>query len=350
MTFSDLPFITICMPVLNEEYFIKSVLQELLTQNYPANRFEIIVADGESTDRTKEIIGEIACKYPQVVLINNPGRFSSSGRNLGFKNGRGDLFLVIDGHCKIDNDNLLRNVAKCFEKSNAQCVARPQPLVLPNELNMQRAIGLARTSWLGHSSKSDIYSNKERFVSPVSAGCAYKRQVFKKVGYVDESFDACEDVEFNYRVEKAGFPAFFSPSIAVKYHPRENLVALWKQLLRYGRGRFQFIFKHPETINLDTLLPAAFISGLALGPILGIVNMYFLWTYVFVLTIYCSILGLGSLYLARGVKFPFSFKIMMAFFCIHTALGIGMLDGARRKLSAPLRKIGHRLRELNQSS
>ena len=54
-----------------------------------------------------------------------------------------------------------------------------------------------------------IHAEEEGYVSPVSMGCAYSRSVFDKIGYVDESFDACEDVEFNYRVEKEGFKTFF---------------------------------------------------------------------------------------------------------------------------------------------
>lgn len=130
------------MPVRNEQSFVESTLQELLRQDYPFDRFEIMLADEESTDRTREIVEEFARTHPQVILMDNPGRFSSSGRNLGFRNGKGDLFLVIDGHCRIDNDHLLRNVAECFEKSNAQCLARPQPLMIPNEPTMHRALGL----------------------------------------------------------------------------------------------------------------------------------------------------------------------------------------------------------------
>lgn len=109
----------------------------------------------------------------------------------------------------------------------------------------------------------------------MSVGCAYKREVFEKIGYVDESFGACEDVDFNYRVEKAGFLTFFSPLVGVKYYPRENLASVWKQLLRFGQGRFRFISEHPETINLDMMLPAAFVLAIVLGPLLGSVHIYF---------------------------------------------------------------------------
>ena len=336
------------MPVRNEQDFVESTLKELLRQDYPSDRYEIIVADGESTDRTGEIVEEIACTYRRVILMHNPRRFSSSGRNVGFKNGKGDLFLVIDGHCRIDNDQLLRNVVECFEKSNAQCLARPQSLIIPDEPTMQRAIGLARTSWLGHSSKSDIYSSREGFVSPVTAGCAYKREVFEKIGYVDESFSACEDVEFNYRVEKAGFLTFFSPLIGVKYYPRESLSGLWKQLLRYGRGRFQYIFKHPATMNGDMMLPAALVLGIGIGPLLGFVHVYFLWVYLAILALYFGVVAVESMHLGKGNGLGFILKLMVTFFLIHTTLGIGLIKGAIQTFLIIFSKIGHKTKKRDQ--
>jgi len=321
-------YITVAMPVRNEEKFISSILEELLNQDYPPDRFEIIVADGESTDRTKEVVQEIAKSHPQVILMNNPGRLSSSGRNVGFKNGRGDYFVVVDGHCSIGHDQYFNNLVDCFQRSDAQCLARPQPFILPKELNWQRAIGLARSSWLGHSTKSDIYSNKEAFVSPVSAGCAYKREVFKKIGYVDESFDACEDVEFNYRVEKAGFKTFFSPKIAVHYYPREDLKGLWEQLTRYAKGRVKFVRKHPEAMSVDLLIPTAFAMWMAGGLVISAFFPLFLWVYLLGMGCYFLIVGIEAL--RYGTNYAFSSKVAASLVTIHGALAAGYISGWSR--------------------
>ena len=329
---SPLPFITIAMPVRNEERFIAGTLKELLGQDYPLDRFEIIVADGESTDSTREVVKKFAETHPQVILMQNPGIFPSSGRNVGFRNGRGEIFLVIDGHCLVNNNKLLKNVAECFKKSGAECLGRPQPFVTPDEPTMQRAISLARTSRLGHSSNSFIHAEKEGFVSPVSVGCAYKREVFEKIGYVDESFDACEDVEFNYRVEKAGFKAFFSPGIAVHYYPRTNLKGLWHQLIRYGVGRVNFMAKHTETINLDMLLPVLFVAGLAVGPVLGFFHLYLLWIYIGIVTFYFAMIIAESVRLSAGSGWGFTFKLVKVFFLIHACFGLGILKGVCKKM------------------
>jgi succinoglycan biosynthesis protein ExoA len=270
-------FITVVMPVRNEEQFISDTLHHVLNQNYPDDRFEIIVADGISEDKTREIVLGISKAYPNVRLFDNPGRLPSSGRNVGFKNGQGDIFIVIDGHCYIPDNELLRNVVRCFDKSGAYCLGRPQPLDPPGINFFQEAVSLARASKVGHSGNSFIYSDYEGYISPVSNGSIYKKEIFEKIGYVDETFDACEDVEFNYRIEKAGFKAYMSPSLAIKYYPRESLRGLFKQMARYGKGRFKFVKKHPEAVDLNMLIPPIFVLGLLVLITFG---LYFAFSFL----------------------------------------------------------------------
>lgn len=264
------PFITVVMPVRNEARFIRETLEMLLRQDYPRERFEIIVADGQSDDGTVAIVEEMAAEHPQIRLVENPKRRSSAGRNLGFRLGRGDYFLVVDGHCHIDGTGLLRAVADCFEGSGVDCLGRPQPLDPPGLTPFQQTVALARASALGHSRQSLIYGRHEGFASPVSNGAAYRREVFGKIGYVDEGMDACEDVEFNYRLEKAGMSCYTSPSLTVRYFPRENLRRLFRQMHRYGLGRYRFLQRHPESLHWESLLPPLFALGLLLMAALGL--------------------------------------------------------------------------------
>ena len=332
MNQSQLPFITICMPVRNEERYIERTLQELLNQDYPKERYEIIVADGESTDRTPEIVSSISQQHTNVVLIPNSKRLSSAGRNIGFKNGKGDIFVVIDGHCWIGHDQLLKNIVKCFEKSGAQCLGRPQPLDPPDITNFQRAVALARASRIGHGGDSLIYSDYEGYVSPVSHGAVYKREIFEKIGYVDESFDACEDLELNYRIDKAGFKTYMSPSLTIKYYPRENLIGLFNQMTRYGIGRAKMLKKHPETLTFNGIIPVFFVAGIKFLLILGFFYNLFWWVFIFVYLAYFLIISLVSWSIAKEETFKYFKLFMPIFFVIHFGLGVGFLKGYIWKL------------------
>jgi len=321
----SIPFITVCIPVRNEERFIKSTIDEIHSQDYSQDRYEIIIADGESSDGTGEIVRLISAKQPNVLLFNNPKRLSSAGRNIGFKNGKGDIFLVVDGHCYIGHDKLFKNIVACFEKSGAQCLGRPQPLDPPGISGFQKAVALARRSRIGHGGDSLIYSNHEGFFSPISHGAVYTREVFEKVGYVDEAFDVCEDVDFNYRVEKAGFKTYMSPSIAVKYYPRENLSSLWHQMMRYGKGRFQLLRKHPEMVSMMGLVPPLLVVGAFLLPALGLIHSAFWSLFALVYGFYLCIVCASSLRIALKQGLFYLWHLPRIYFVIHFGLGVGFI-------------------------
>ncbi|OKY75632.1 MAG: glycosyltransferase [Desulfobulbaceae bacterium DB1] len=328
---ANFPVVTVVMPVYNEARFIEGTLRQLLTQEYPADRLEIIVVDGMSQDATREIVQRMAREHSQIKLLENPKKRSSAGRNIGFKAGSGEYFVVIDGHCFLPNNQLIRNIADCFEKSGADCLGRPQPLDPPGLTDFQKAVALARASRIGHGGDSFIYSDYEGFVSPTSNGAAYRRNVFEKVGYVDETFDACEDVEFNYRVEKAGLTCYTAPSLAVQYYPRESLSALFRQLCRYGQGRRRFVRKHPEALTFNQLVPLFFVLGLA-AIIMVFVGVFITDTanvlagvFIFPYLLYAGLILYFSADISVRNGWQYKFILPLIFFGIHFSLGWGFL-------------------------
>src|SRR5687768_15128787 len=77
-----LPMISVIVPVRNEGRFIAGTLEQLLAQDYPAERFEVLVADGDSTDDTRAIVTACASRHANLRLLDNPKRWSSAGRNV----------------------------------------------------------------------------------------------------------------------------------------------------------------------------------------------------------------------------------------------------------------------------
>jgi len=319
------PFISVIVPVRNESAYIADTLQQLVDQRYDASRFEIIVADGCSTDDTRTIVAALQARYAHLRLLDNPRRWSSAGRNAAVRAARGDIVLLIDGHCQLKNPYYLQNVADAFVESGADCLGRPQPLDVTGANRMQRAIAAARASRLGHHPASHVYSGRSGFVPPQSVAIAYRRSVFDTVGLFDERFDACEDVEFNHRVAKAGLTCWFTPSVLVHYHPRESLTGLFGQMVRYGRGRARLLRKHPETFSLPGFLPAAFLAGVVAGALLACMSSLLALVYAAVLGIYTTTLLLFSIALCvreREAKLLPLFPLV--FLTIHVGAGAGV--------------------------
>lgn len=319
------PFISVIVPVLNEAAFIADTLHQLLEQRYDAARFEVIVADGGSTDDTRTIVAALQTRYANLRLLDSPRRWSSAGRNVAVRAARGDIVLLIDGHCELRNLHYLQNLADAFTASGADCVGRPQPLDVTGATALQRAIAAARASRLGHHPASHIYADREGFVPPESVAIAYRRGVFDTVGLFDERFDACEDVEFNHRVARAGLTCWFTPRVQVHYHPRSTLSGLFRQMVRYGRGRVRLLRKHPSTFSLPGFVPAAFLAGVVAGPLVACWNPLLGLLYASVLGVYGAALLLCSLALCVRERDARLLPLLpLVFLAIHVGAGSGV--------------------------
>jgi succinoglycan biosynthesis protein ExoA len=321
------PAITIVVPVRNEARFIARTIEQLVAQNYPDDRFEILVVDGRSTDETRSIAESLSSAHSNIRVLENPKQLSSAARNIGVHQARGELLVVVDGHCELDSRDYLRNVADAFARSGADCLGRPQPLDVTGASMLQKAIAAARSSWLGHHPDSFIYSAAEQFVPAKSVAVAYRRTVFDRVGEFDEGFDACEDVELNHRIDRAGLRCFFSPGVQVRYFPRSSLRGLFHQMARYGRGRVRLLRKHPETFSPGSFAPAAWVAGLFAGPLAGFAWPPLWWAYCSVIILYLVIVLVTSTALAvRHRQPPFVYSLPFVFLIIHAGSGFGVLS------------------------
>ncbi len=336
----DRPFISVIVPIRNEAAFIAGTLRQLLSQDYDPRQYEVLVADGGSTDSTRDIVATLQRRHANLRLLANDAGWSSAGRNVAVQAARGDIILLVDGHCDLDNSQYLTNLADAFEQSGAACVGRPQPLDVPGATRLQRAIALARASRLGHHPASHIYSESEGFVPPQSVAIAYKKAVFETIGLFDESFDACEDVEFNHRVAKAGLPCWFTPKVRVRYHPRGTLAGLCRQMFRYGRGRARLLRKHPETFSVGGFLPAAFLLGLLAGPVLACLFPPLWIVYGAVVGLYVSAVLAMSILLA--LREPALLPLLPpVFLAVHFGAGAGVLREMTTRRRAGVEAVYH---------
>jgi succinoglycan biosynthesis protein ExoA len=319
-------FISVIVPVRNEERHIGALLRQLLAQDYRADRFEIVIADGRSTDTTRAIVRDFQRRDLRVRLVDNPGIRSSSGRNAAIQVARGDIIVIIDGHCDIPSTHHLSALADAFERSQAACVGRPQPLDVSNAGPFGRAVAAARTSWLGHHPQSHIYSAGERFVPPQSVAVAYRRKVFDTVGGFDETFDACEDVEFNHRLHRAGHRCFFTSAVGVRYFPRSTVSGLFYQMIRYGRGRARLLFKHPDTFSLAGFVPAAFVAGIGLLALLAVCSPLRLIPLAMPLGVYgLTVFTFSISITAQRRDWSLLGRLPLVFAAIHFGSGFGIL-------------------------
>ncbi len=330
---TEWPEVAVVMPVRNESRFIADTLTQIIEQDYPTDRIQVVIADGQSTDGTVEIISSFKDRLPQLKVVTNSVGGPGAGRNLGIKNTTAPYIVVIDGHVYIPSKTLLRDMVETFERTRAYCLCRPQPLNPPGINLFQEAVALARGSALGHNPDSDIYSDVEKETDPTSSGAMWRREVFEQLGYFDEDFDACEDVDLNFRVKQAGMKAWLSPKLRVYYFPRDSVGALWKQMFRYGVGRFRFSRKH-KNLSLKQLLAPLAVLGFVIFGLASILGAEGPQRFTGVMvTIYLAlILGVAGLISLQKRQLAFVFSLPVIFPVIHFGLGTGFLVEFFREL------------------
>src|SRR5262249_25121073 len=121
-----------------------------------------------------------------------------------------------------------------------------------------------------------------------------------------------------------GFRCFFTPKVGVRYFPRNSLSGLFRQMVRYGRGRVRLLRKHPETFTLPGFVPALFVLGLLVGPVFALLSPWLAVSFLASVGLYVATVLLFSL--AIGVRSPRLLGwLPPVFVSIHCGAGAGIL-------------------------
>ena len=222
------PFVSVVIPVRNEAGFIADLIGAILKQDYLPDRLEIIVADGQSTDGTREILASLQAQHPRLIVVENPGRIVSTGLNLAVARARGDVIVRIDGHAIVASDFIRENVALLAEHPEAWSVGGPIRHAATTTFG--KAVGVAMSHPVGVGNALHRYPEHEGYVEGAQFP-AIRRQVFDRIGMFDERLVRNQDDEFNYRIRRAGGKIYVSPRVRYSYFVREHIGQLFRQYL-----------------------------------------------------------------------------------------------------------------------
>lgn len=252
-----LPFVTIAMPCLNEEVHIEACIRSVEAQDYPRDRMEILVADGGSTDRTREILAHLAEHDPRIVVIENPARIQAAGMNEIIRRSKGDVIVRMDVHCEYAADYVSKAI-EALERTGADNVGGAQRA--RGKSLFQRALCAALDSKLGVGGAAYRSADNEGFVDTVFLG-AFRRRVFETAGLYDPKAITNEDAELNQRILAAGGKVFLSKDVVVHYFPRDSFSKLAQQYYKYGRGRARTLLKLGKLVSVRPVLPFLMVVG-----------------------------------------------------------------------------------------
>ena len=253
------PTVTVVIPTFNEEQHLRATLDSVAAQTYPAI-VEILVADGRSTDQTRDI----ALEFTGVRVVDNPARAQSAGLNRALDAAEGEIIVRVDGHCVLADDYVERCV-EALEGTGAAMVGgamTPAPDVALASAT-QRGIATAMASRLGAGPARFHVGGKPGWVDTVYLG-AFRTQAARAVGGYAEDVGVNEDAEFAIRMRAHG-GIWFEPRIRSVYAPRSTVASLGRQFYRYGRSRALTARRHPRQVRLRQLAAPALVLGMLSG-------------------------------------------------------------------------------------
>jgi succinoglycan biosynthesis protein ExoA len=195
---SNLPYVSIIVPIRNESQYIERTLSAIILQDYPFDKVEIIVVDGESDDGTKEIVEKIIADNPvlEIHLINNPKKIVPSGLNLAIQAANGEIIVRVDGHTIIAKDYVKSCVFELIRTKASNVGGR---MIAVGKSYFSKAVEFCTSSPFGVGGARFHYSNRGEWVDTVYLGTWY-RDLFREIGLFDEDLVRNQDDEFNYRI------------------------------------------------------------------------------------------------------------------------------------------------------
>ena len=321
-------FVSIILPVRNEERYIEKCIQSILKQTYPKENLEVFLVDGRSEDRTREIIEKYTKTHPFIKLIDNPDRIVPTALNRGVKAAKGDVIIRMDAHTVYAEDY----IEKCVEtlkKVDADNVGGPIVTLPGNDTTTAKAIALATSHPFGVGNSKFRTSHKAEYVDTVTFG-AFRRDVFQRVGFFDERLVRNQDIEFNYRIRRSGGKIFLNPEIKSFYYNQATLKGLWKQNFRNGMWNIFTTALTNSPLSARHYIPFAFVSSLLLSLFLSLFRHEFFIVFLSIMGLYVltNLFFSVKIGLKTGIVYiPFLFA---SFWTLHLSYGLGSLAGLLR--------------------
>ncbi|GGR90377.1 hypothetical protein Snoj_62040 [Streptomyces nojiriensis] len=315
------PAVSVIMPVLNEEHYLRDSVRHILEQEY-AGEMEVVIALGPSTDRTDEIAAELVAEDPRVHTVPNPTGRTPAALNAAIKASRHPIVVRVDGHGML-SPNYIATAVRLLEETGAQNVGGI--MHAEGENAWEEAVAAAMTSKIGVGNAPFHTGGQAGPAETVYLG-VFRREALEQQGGYNEEFIRAQDWELNFRIREAGGLIWFSPELMVQYRPRRSVRALAKQYKDYGRWRHVVARYHSGSINLRYLAPPTLVCALAASVVVGAT----VTPLGFVLPAgYLAAITAGSVPAGKGLGIKARAQIPVALATMHLSWGFGFLTSPR---------------------
>ncbi len=239
----------------NAEKYLARQLEALARQSCPA-RWELVISDNGSTDRTRLIAEEFRSRFPRMVVIDSSAQIGpGAARNAGVRVAQGDRILFCDADDEV-GAGWLAAMSEALDHHGL--VAARLDHALLNEPWSRPA----------RNPQPGLLETDPPFL-PYTFGAALgvRRSVHDSIGGFDESFhEAGEDRDYCYRAQLAGTPLVLVPDAVVHYRHRQTALGMYRQARAYARSHVR-LYRDYRHLGLGRPPPARAVVSWALTPV-----------------------------------------------------------------------------------
>ena len=249
---------SVIVPARNEERMIGGCLERLAAMNYPRDKFEVILVDNGSTDRTLEVFQSWADRL-HVRVLQRPNVKISALRNLGAAEARGEGLAFLDADCLVPSE-WLQDASKFLSNEKEGIVGAHYRI--PQD-----------STWLARSWFDDEHANTAGDTSYVPAGdVLLRKSTFVQIGGFDEKLETNEDYEFCRRARRLGIPLRSYPCLEVIHlGTPQKIGRFYRQQRWHGRHVFKvFVENLPSLYNARSIFFAIYTLLSIIGLVAGI--------------------------------------------------------------------------------
>lgn len=318
--------VSLCVVAYNEEQFLPNLLCDFEKQTYPHEYIEIVLVDGMSTDKTKQIMQDFAqraASFYRVQVLDNPQRVQAAGWNVAIGNAGSDVIIRIDAHSHIPPDFTAKNLA--LQEKGEYVTGGIRPCLIDNPTPWKETLLETENSMFGSSISKGRKNTKSCYVKSMFHA-AYRREVFEKVGGFNPHLLRTEDNEMHYRIQKAGYRLYCDPNIVSYQYARANFRKMIKQ--KYGNGYWVGLTLGvcPGCISLFHLVPVAFVIGIVFTSISAFCGYWGLSALMWGAYLLFILAGTAGTVVHKKAN-RWTFLMPFLFLSMHVSYGIGTLIG-----------------------
>lgn len=316
------PFISVIVPVYNEERYLDACMETMLSQDYPKESMEWFFADGRSTDRTRERLQAYQTEYPDLIrLIDNPKKTVPYAMNLAIQEAHGVYIIRLDAHAEYAPDYFSKCV-EVLERTGADNVGG----VMETKSRTKTGAIIAKmlSSKFGVGDSQFRTNGNDGYVDTVPFG-AFRREVFQRVGLYDERLTRNQDSELNYRILHHGGKIYLSNEIKLSYYCRDTVRGILKMGFQNGKWNIITAKLCPGSMRPRHFIPFLFVLSLIFGPLCCILCPLLWWAFGFELALY---LALDIIFSVKAASSAAEFgRLLFLFPLFHIVYGWGSIMG-----------------------